>query len=84
MSENEELIKLNEKMSDVMQKVDRLYGTLVDTELNGAGVITRLSRLEKKLLKLEKYIWLLVGILSCGTIPLGTKILPIIKDYLKG
>lgn len=84
MSERDELIRLNAQMTEVLHKVDSLYNTLVDTDLTGAGVITRLSNLEKKLLKLEKYMWMLVGILSCGTIPLGTKIIPIIKDFLKG
>jgi hypothetical protein len=83
MSERDELMRLNAQMTEVLHKVDSLYNTLVDTDLTGAGVITRLSNLEKKLFKLEKYMWMLVGILSCGTIPLGSKILPIIKDYLK-
>jgi hypothetical protein len=83
MSERDELMRLNAQMTEVLHKVDSLYNTLVDTDLTGAGVITRLSNLEKKLFKLEKYMWMLVGILSCGTIPLGSKILPIIKNYLK-
>ena len=83
MSERDDLMRLNAQMTEVLHKVDSLYNTLVDTDLTGAGVITRLSNLEKKLFKLEKYMWMLVGILSCGTIPLGSKILPIIKNYLK-
>ncbi len=39
--------------------------------------------MENKLKQLDKYMWMLVGMFSLGTIPIGAKVLPLIKDYLK-
>jgi hypothetical protein len=83
MSEIDQLKEMNAQMTYCIKAVERIEIALVGDKFSSDGIIHRIDTIESKLKRLDKYLWMLVGILSCGTIPLGTKIIPIIKDYLK-
>ena len=83
MSEIDQLKEMNEQMTYCIKAVERIESTLVGDKFNGDGLIHRIETIEQKLKKLDKYLWMLIGMFSLGTIPLGTRILPLLKDYLK-
>lgn len=83
MSEKEQLIELNKQMINCINAVERIEIALLGDKFNDEGVIKRLNTMENKLKQLDKYMWMLVGMLSLGTIPIGVKILPYLKEYLK-
>ena len=83
MSEREQLIELNAQMSSCIKAVERIETALVGDKYNDLGLIHRINLMESKLRKIDRFMWMLIGIFSLGTIPLGTKVLPIIKDYIK-
>jgi hypothetical protein len=83
MSEIEQLKEMNTQLSYCIKAVDRIEIALVGDKFSNNGIITRMDTIEAKLKKLDKYMWMLIGMFSLGTIPLGTKVLPLIKDYLK-
>ena len=83
MNEKEQLEYLIEEGRRCNSSSERIEGALLGDKVIDNGVIKRLDSVEAKLKKLDKYFWMLIGMLSLGTIPLGTKILPIVKDWLK-
>jgi len=83
MSEKEQLMELNKQMTSCINAVERIEIALLGDKFNDDGVIKRLNTMENKLKQLDKYMWMLVGMFSLGTIPIGAKVLPLIKDYLK-
>lgn len=87
MGEREQLIEMNAKLvasvDNVTKSVERLESALLGDKFNNNGIIHRIDTMESKMRKLDKYLWMLVGMFSLGTIPLGVKILPILKEYLK-
>jgi len=83
MSEKEQLIELNKQMTNCINAVERIEIALLGDKFNDEGVIKRLNTMENKLKQLDKYMWMLVGMFSLGTIPIGAKILPYLKEYLK-
>lgn len=87
MNERDELREINSRMAESIQKVEyavaRIETALVGDKFNDDGIIKRLNTMESKLKQLDKYMWMLVGMFSLGTIPIGAKVLPLIKDYLK-
>lgn len=83
MSEKEQLIELNKQIGNCIQAVERIEVALLGDKFNDSGIIKRIDTMEEKLRKIDKFMWMLIGIFSLGTIPLGTKILPLIKDYIK-
>jgi len=83
MSEIDQLKEMNAQMTYCIKAVERIEIALVGDKFSSDGIIHRIDTIESKLKKLDKYMWMLIGMFSLGTIPLGSKILPIIKDYLK-
>ncbi len=83
MNEKEQLEYLIEEVRRCNSSIERIEVALLGDKFIDNGVIKRLDSVEAKLKKLDKYFWMLIGMLSLGTIPLGTKILPIVKDWLK-
>jgi hypothetical protein len=83
MSEIDQLKEMNAQMTYCIKAVERIESALVGDKFNGDGLIHRIETIEGKLKKLDKYLWMIIGMFSLGTIPLGTKILPLLKDYLK-
>ena len=83
MSEKEQLIELNAQMSSCIKAVERIEIALIGDKFSSEGIIHRIDVMENKLKKIDKYMWMLIGMFSLGTIPLGTKVLPIIKEYIK-
>jgi hypothetical protein len=83
MTEKEQLQELNAQMTNCIKAVERIEIALVGDKFSDIGIIKRIDTIEHKLKKLDKYFWMLIGMFSLGTIPLGTKVLPLIKDYLK-
>jgi hypothetical protein len=56
---------------------------MIGDEFNTNGIIHRVDSIETKLKKLERFTYILIGILSMGTIPLGSAILPHLKNLIK-
>lgn len=87
MNEREELREINARMAESIKQVEyavqRIEVALTGDKFNELGIIKRIDTIEYKLKKLDKYMWMLIGMFSLGTIPIGVKILPIIKDYIK-
>lgn len=83
MSEKEQLTELNAQMSSCIKAVERIEIALIGDKFSSEGIIHRIDVMENKLKKIDKYMWMLIGMFSLGTIPLGTKVLPMIKDYIK-
>lgn len=83
MNEIEQLKEMNEQLSYCIKAVERIETALVGDKFSSDGIIHRIDTIESKLKKLDKYMWMLIGMFSLGTIPLGTRILPLLKDYLK-
>jgi uncharacterized membrane protein len=83
MTEKEQLQELNAQMTNCIKAVERIEIALVGDKFSDVGIIKRIDTIEHKLKKLDKYFWMMIGMFSLGTIPLGTKVLPLIKDYLK-
>lgn len=83
MSEKEQLTQLNAQMTDCIKAVERIELALIGDKFGNMGIVHRVDKMEEKLKKLDKYFWMLIGMFSLGTIPLGTKLLPLLKDYFK-
>lgn len=87
MREIEELRDVNARMAESLKQLEhaiqRVEIALIGDKFTDAGLIKRLDNVEDKLKKLDKYMWMLVGMFSLGTIPIGMRVLPFIKDYLK-
>jgi hypothetical protein len=83
MSELTELRAMHEQLIGCTKAVERIEIALLGDKFNDTGIIKRIDTMEQKLKKIDKYMWMLIGMFSLGTIPLGTRILPIIKEYIK-
>lgn len=83
MSEREQLIELNAQMGNCIKAVERIEIALLGDKFNDVGLIKRIDTMENKLKKLDKYMWMLIGMFSLGTIPLGVKVLPLLKEFYK-
>jgi len=83
MNELQELKELNEGLQRVENTVNKLRDVMVGDEFNANGLVQRVGKIESKLKKLEKFTYILIGVLSMGTIPLGNAILPYLKDFIK-
>lgn len=87
MSERDELREINARMAESIKQVEhavqRIEVALTGDKFNELGIIKRIDTIEYKLKRLDKYMWMLIGMFSLGTIPIGVKILPLLKDYIK-
>ena len=83
MSEIVQLKEMNAQLISMNNTVNQIKDAVIGSEFNKNGHSQRLDNIEERLKKLDKYMWMLIGMFSLGTIPLGTKVLPLIKDYLK-
>jgi len=83
MSEIVQLKEMNSQLISMNNTVNQIKDAVIGSEFNKNSHSQRLDNIEAKLKKLDKYFWMIIGMFSLGTIPLGTKVLPIIKDYLK-
>jgi len=83
MSELQQLKELNEGLHRVEATVNKLKDAMIGDEFNANGLVQRVDKIESKLKKVEKFLYILIGVLSMGTIPLGTAILPHLKDLIK-
>ena len=83
MTEREQLVQLNEGLKRVEHTLNKLNDAMIGNEFTpNGGMVQRLDKVEDKLKKLDKMLYILIGIISMGTIPLGSAILPYIKEYI--
>lgn len=83
MNELQQLKELNEGLQRVEHTVNKLRDAMIGDEFNTNGIIHRVDSIETKLKKLERFTYILIGVLSMGTIPLGSAILPHLKNLIK-
>lgn len=83
MNEKEQLSYLNSQMSQCIASVKRIEDALIGNEFNENGIVKRVTTIEEKLKKLDNAFYILLGVVTMGAYPLGLKVLPFIKDYLK-
>lgn len=83
MSEIEQLTEMNNQIRFVLVKLDRIDEALLGSPLVGDGYVKKQELIEKRLRRIETYISVLVGAFSLGTIPIGVKVLPLLKDYFR-
>ncbi len=83
MSEKEQLIELNAQMSSCIKAVERIEIALIGDKFGNLGLLHRVDTMESKLKKLDKYLWMLIGMFSLGIIPIGYKFIPMLKDIGK-
>lgn len=83
MNEKEQLSYLNSQMTQCIASVKRIEEALIGNEFNENGIVKRVTTIEEKLKKLDNAFYILLGVVTMGAYPLGLKVLPFIKDYLK-
>lgn len=83
MTEKEQLTFLNSQMSHCIASVKRIEEALVGNEFNDEGIVKRVKTIENKLKRLDAAFYILLGIVTMGAYPLGVKVLPVIKEYLR-
>ena len=83
MKEVDELRQVNEGLRALKNSVDRIEEALIGNEFNDNGIVSRIKTIENKLKKLDAAFYILLGVVTMGAYPLGVKVLPFIKDYLK-
>ena len=83
MTEKEQLSYLNSQMTQCIASVKRIEEALIGNEFNENGIVKRVTTIEEKLKKLDNAFYILLGVVTMGAYPLGLKVLPFIKEYLK-
>lgn len=83
MEELGELKEFNKDLRSLKISIDRIEEALLGNEFNDNGLVKRIKTIENKLKKLDAAFYILLGVVTMGAYPLGLKVLPFIKDYLK-
>jgi len=87
MTEKEELMKLNEGLIALNSTVNRIEDALLGDKFNEDGVIKRVTNIEKRLKKIDRAFYVLLGAVTLGAYPVGLKITevlkPVINTYIK-
>lgn len=82
MSEKEELIKLNDGLRSLNDTVNRIEGALLGDKFNDTGVIMRVSQIEKRLKRIDRAFYVLLGAVTLGAYPIGVRLSEVIKPFV--
>jgi hypothetical protein len=82
MTEQEELRMLNEGLRGLQNTVNNIEEALIGGKFNELGVIHRVATIEKKLKRIDRAFYVLLGAVTLGAYPVGLRLSEILKPFI--